>query len=204
MGLITRSIATRESPPDYLEQVARQQRTGGGLRAYLGTIPDYAEEVTGVLLSGARKNSPADKAGVKTGDIIVGLAGKKIENIYDYTHAIEALKIGQKVKMVVLRDGKPVHLDVVPGLSCVNRAWLAKAHSFDNTLYVDLTFPARLPSSDFERRSSSLTRCARAGLRSQRGLPRAGESLRGRPRIRPYGLAPLISGVSLSCTAITF
>ncbi len=115
MGLITRSIATRESPPDYLEQVARQQRTGGGLRAYLGTIPDYAEEVTGVLLSGARKNGPADKAGVKTGDIIVELAGKKIENIYDYTHAIEALKIGQKVKMVVLRDGKPVHLDVVPG-----------------------------------------------------------------------------------------
>ncbi len=115
MGLITRSVAMRESPPDYIEHVEKKQQSIGRLRAYLGTIPDYAEEVKGVLLSGARKNGPADKAGVKAGDIIVELAGKKIENIYDYTHAIEALKIGKKVNMVVLRKGKRVKLVVVPG-----------------------------------------------------------------------------------------
>ena len=49
------------------------------------------------------------------GDVIVELAGKTIENIYDYTHAIEALKIGEPVKMVVLRAGKRVTLDVTPG-----------------------------------------------------------------------------------------
>ena len=85
------------------------------MRAYLGTIPDYAEEVKGVMLSGAQKGAPADKAGVKTGDIVVELAGKKIENIYDYTHAIEALKIRQKTKLVVERDGKRITLDLVPG-----------------------------------------------------------------------------------------
>ena len=57
----------------------------------------------------------ADKAGVKAGDIIVELAGKKIENIYDYTHAIEALKIGQPVKMIVTRNGKRVEMQIVPG-----------------------------------------------------------------------------------------
>ena len=115
MGLVTRSLAVRASAPDYIEQAAKQRETRGRLRAYLGTIPDYAEEVKGVLLSGARKNGPADKAGVKTGDIIVELAGKKIENIYDYTHAIEALKVGQKVKIVVLRKGQQVAMDIVPG-----------------------------------------------------------------------------------------
>ena len=115
MGLVTRSLGTRESPPDYVEQVAEQGQTLGRLRAYLGTIPDYAEEVKGVMLSGARKNGPADKAGVKAGDVIVELAGKKIENIYDYTHAIEALKIGQQVKIVVMRREKRVSLDIVPG-----------------------------------------------------------------------------------------
>lgn len=115
MGLITRAIAMRESPPDYVEQAAPKVRAGGGLRAYLGTIPDYAEEVKGVMLSGARKGGPADKAGVKGGDIIVELAGKKIENIYDYTHAIEALKIGQKTKIVVERRGQRVTLEIVPG-----------------------------------------------------------------------------------------
>ncbi len=88
--------------------------TGGRLRAYLGTIPDYAEEVKGVLLSGVSKDGPADKAGVKSRDVIVELAGKKIENIYDYTHAIEALKIGQPVKMVVIRNGERVRLEITP------------------------------------------------------------------------------------------
>ena len=115
MGLITRSIAMRQSPPDYIEQTAPKTRTTGGLRAYLGTIPDYAEEVKGVLLSGARKGGPADKAGIKSGDIIVELAGKKIENIYDYTKAIQALKIGKKTRIVVLRKKKRITLTVIPG-----------------------------------------------------------------------------------------
>ena len=115
MALITRSVAMRDSAPDYQEQAAPQTRTSGGLRAYLGTIPDYAEEVKGVLLSGARKGAPADTAGVKSGDIIVELAGKKVENIYDYTHAIEALKIGQKTQIVVQRGDERITLDIVPG-----------------------------------------------------------------------------------------
>ena len=81
----------------------------------MGTIPDYAAEVKGVMLSGASKNGPAEKAGVRAGDIIVELAGKKIENIYDYTNAIDALKIGQPTKLVVRRDGRDVSLTVVPG-----------------------------------------------------------------------------------------
>ena len=115
MSLVTRSIAMRPNPPDYQEQSDTQGATVGRLRAYLGTIPDYTEEVKGVLLSGARKNGPADKAGVQAGDIIVELAGKKIENIYDYTHAIEALKIGKQAKIVVLRKGERIPLEIIPG-----------------------------------------------------------------------------------------
>ncbi len=114
MGLITRSLAMRESAPDYIRHESKQGETRGRMRAYLGTIPDYAEEVKGVLLGGASKNGPADKAGVKPGDIIVELAGKTVENIYDYTHIIEALKIGQPVKMVVVRKGKRVTMEITP------------------------------------------------------------------------------------------
>lgn len=95
-----------------------EKKDGGGgreqLRAYLGTIPDYATEVAGVKLSGTRGGGPADKAGLKGGDIIVEFAGQKIANIYDYTYAIEAVKIGQPVKIIVLRDGKRVELTVTP------------------------------------------------------------------------------------------
>jgi S1-C subfamily serine protease len=114
MGLVAQGLAGSESPPDYVQQSVKQPTTGGRLRAYLGTIPDYAEEVQGVMLSGVSKDGPADKAGVKSRDVIVELAGKKIENIYDYTQAIEALKIGEPVKMVVERNGERVTLEVRP------------------------------------------------------------------------------------------
>lgn len=116
MGLITRSLSMRQDSPEYVVQAAPEEgQRKARLRAYLGTVPDYVENIKGVKLSGASKGGPADKAGVKAGDIIVELAGRKIENIYDYTYAIEALKIGQKVKVVVLRGGKRVTLEVVPG-----------------------------------------------------------------------------------------
>jgi Tol biopolymer transport system component len=114
MGLVAQGLAASESPPDYVEQSVKQPTTSGRLRAYLGTIPDYAEEVKGVMLSGVGKDGPADKAGLKSRDIIVELAGKKIENIYDYTQAIEALKIGEQVEIVVMRNGQRVALKITP------------------------------------------------------------------------------------------
>jgi len=117
MALVTRSVAMRADPPDYVaQQGPKKGQTRARLRAYLGTIPDYAEtDVKGVKLSGVSGKGPADKAGVKAGDIIVELAGRKIENIYDYTYAIEALKIGKPVKVTVNRGGKRVVLQIVPG-----------------------------------------------------------------------------------------
>ena len=58
--------------------------------------------------------APADKAGLKGGDVIVEMAGKTIENIYDYTYAIQALKIGEAVEVVVERDGERVTLQITP------------------------------------------------------------------------------------------
>ena len=80
----------------------------------LARFPITPRRSKGVLLSGVSKDGPADKAGVKSRDVIVELAGKKIENIYDYTHAIEGLKIGEPVKMVVLRNGERVKLKITP------------------------------------------------------------------------------------------
>jgi hypothetical protein len=104
-----------EERPDYA-QVERSGPAGGreNLRAYLGTIPDYATEVAGVKLSGVRGGSPADKAGLKGGDVIVEFAGQKIANIYDYTYALDAVKIGRPVEVVVLREGKRVTVTVTP------------------------------------------------------------------------------------------
>jgi len=116
MGLITRSLAMNSKVPDYVSQERPQEQRRANLRAYLGTIPDYAAgDVQGVQLSGVGKGGPADTAGVKQGDVIVELAGKKIDNIYDYTYAIEALKIGEETTIVIQRDGERKSLKITPG-----------------------------------------------------------------------------------------
>lgn len=117
MNLVCRELISRKRMPDYVMQTKPTDgQRRANLRAYLGTIPDYAESDTkGVLLSGVAKGGPSDKAGIQGGDIIIKLAGKPIENIYDYTYAIEALKIGQEVEIVVQREGKEIPLKVTPG-----------------------------------------------------------------------------------------
>ncbi len=101
---------------DYVKVASSTQ--GGGsrdnLRAYLGTIPDYATEVAGVKISGVRGGSPAEKAGLLGGDVIVEFAGQKIANIYDYTYALDAVKIGKTVSIVVLRAGQRVTVQATP------------------------------------------------------------------------------------------
>ncbi len=116
MGLITRSLATSDAVPAYVRRESKpKQAPRGGLRAYLGSVPSYGDEVSGVKLSDVTQGAPADKAGVRSGDIIVGLAGKRIENIYDYTAIIDGLKIGQEPTIVVNRDGSELTFKITPG-----------------------------------------------------------------------------------------
>lgn len=116
MSLITQSLLASEEAPEY-RQVERPESLGrrAHLRAYLGTIPDYVETPQGLKLAGVVHGGPAQQAGLQAGDVIVELAGRKIENIYDYTYAIEALKIGEPVSIVVLRGQKRLQLEITPG-----------------------------------------------------------------------------------------
>lgn len=86
-----------------------------GVGAYLGTVPDYGAEDKGVKLSAVREGSPAEKGGIKGGDVIIGYAGKPIATIYDYTDSLGRSKPGEKVEIVVKRDGKDVTLNVTLG-----------------------------------------------------------------------------------------
>jgi len=108
-GIVLDVVHTPERP-EYVA-VERSDSEGGSrdtLRAYLGTIPDYTTEGTGVKLSGVRAGGPADKAGLKGGDVIVEFGGQQIANIYDYSYDLEAVKIGVPVKVVVIPDGEKI------------------------------------------------------------------------------------------------
>ncbi|MCI0451619.1 MAG: M28 family peptidase [Candidatus Latescibacteria bacterium] len=114
---LTIDLMKRDAPPAYVKvaPTSAHQGSRASMRVYLGTIPDYAPgEIEGIKLSGVKAGGPAEKAGLQGGDVIVECAGKAIKNIYDYTYAMDALKIGEAVPIVVVRDGKRVTLTIVP------------------------------------------------------------------------------------------
>ena len=116
MALITRGLAISDSPPKYVKVDPPKNRGARSFRVYLGTIPDYSQgDLKGVKLSGVADNGPAAKAGVKGGDIVIGLAGKDLLNIYDYTDAMAGLKVGRETEIVVKRGEKVLKLKIVPG-----------------------------------------------------------------------------------------
>jgi aminopeptidase YwaD len=85
---------------------------GGGYGPYFGSIPDFGQTENGVKFSDVKPNSPAAKAGLKAGDILVQFGSSPIKNLYDFTDALRRSKVGDVVEVKVLRDGQPVNATV--------------------------------------------------------------------------------------------
>lgn len=113
---IALAVGRADTRPEYTAQKEPASGRGRtGFRVYLGTIPDYANtDVVGVLLAGVAPEGPADQAGLRSGDVIVGADARPIENLYDYTFALEAMRVGEPVRLEVERDGERLEIDVVP------------------------------------------------------------------------------------------
>jgi hypothetical protein len=98
-----------------------QSNTGGDLPsrgAYLGTMPDYAGTnlpVPGVLLSGAVPGSPAERAGVLPGDILIAINEHQTPTIDDFMTALRNLKPGDHIVIRIFRDGQMLALPATVG-----------------------------------------------------------------------------------------
>jgi len=83
-----------------------QPKLGAGWRVWFGSMPDYAFEGPGVRLSGTSEGSPAEKAGLLAGDVLLQVGDVAIGNIYDFMHALQTYKPGDVVLTKFLRDGR--------------------------------------------------------------------------------------------------
>ena len=112
---VARQLATRDAPPDFIKAEPAVQTSGRGpIRIFTGTIPDYSDEADGLLLSGVVSGGPAQTAGLEGGDVIVELAGREIANIYDYTYALDLLKVGEPATVVFMRGDERIETTLTP------------------------------------------------------------------------------------------
>jgi len=117
IGDVATHLASEADRPKYV-RVAQQPVSGvggggSGYGAYFGSIPDFAEIPNGVRFADVKDGSPAGKAGLKAGDILVEFDGKPIGNLYDFTYALRTKKPGDEVLVRVVRDGKPIEAKVL-------------------------------------------------------------------------------------------
>jgi len=116
-------------PVNLARQVMDQiLKNGKVTRAYLGIIPQevtpaiakafHATEMRGALVGDVSANSPAERAGIQKGDIIMDVNGKPVSDPNQLRMSISMMEPGSTVKVNVLRDGKPaqftVKLDELP------------------------------------------------------------------------------------------
>ncbi len=100
-------------------------KSGKVVRGWLGVsiqdlTPDLAaslgiKETAGALVSGVEKGSPADKAGLKRGDVITGISGKQVIDSTNLRNIVSATAPGTKIELSLLREGKKQTMSVTLG-----------------------------------------------------------------------------------------
>jgi S1-C subfamily serine protease len=106
-------LAEADERPHYLETKQPAAGGGGGDRPYFGSIPDFSQDQPGYALTGVTKGGPAEKAGLKGGDIIIRLGESKIGNLEDFDSALRKFKAGDKAPVVVKRGNEELKFEVV-------------------------------------------------------------------------------------------
>lgn len=115
-------------PIDMAMNIKEQLVASGKVtRGYIGVIlnpGDVNEEMAksfgrneagGVLIADVQKDGPADKAGIKSGDILVELNGKKIKDLSGFRNDVARIMPNKKAELVLFRDGKNKKITVTVG-----------------------------------------------------------------------------------------
>ena len=112
-------------PINTARSILPQLKTGKVIRAWLGVMiqpitPDFQQSLglpnrQGAIVSEVIPDSPAEKAGLESGDVIVEFDGKPVKSSRELPEMVAAEPVGKKVTVTVLRKGKRIEKRVKLG-----------------------------------------------------------------------------------------
>ncbi|MGH8015386.1 MAG: M20/M25/M40 family metallo-hydrolase, partial [Candidatus Zixiibacteriota bacterium] len=88
-------------------------RMSSSFSVTLGVMPDYIAEVKGMRIDGVSSNRPAERAGLKAGDVLIEMGGMPVTDIYDYMGCLSKFRLHDTTKVVVQRGEEKLTLTVI-------------------------------------------------------------------------------------------
>jgi membrane-associated protease RseP (regulator of RpoE activity) len=129
-----------ELPPDFVWRAGSGRQIGVAVEPMTKQLRDYfgVEDGKGLLISSVRENSPAARAGLKAGDVIIEADGREIKRDFDLMRVIGEKKEGD-VSLTIIRDKNRQTIRVTP-----------EASKDDFRQFENFVKPADLPQMNFQ------------------------------------------------------
>jgi hypothetical protein len=111
---ILRAVDSYDSKPVYQEiktaDTSNMQKERGYGKVWFGVVPDFEENPKGLKITGTSGGSPAQKAGLQSGDIITKFGDKIVKNLYDLTYCLKEYNPGDVVDIYIIRNDEEMKL----------------------------------------------------------------------------------------------
>jgi aminopeptidase YwaD len=101
--------------PEIVFSKTREAAPGGksSFKVTMGIMPDYTYSGVGVLVDGVSDNRPAQKAGIKAGDVIQQLGSFVVEDVQSYMQALNKFKKGDETEVKIKRGNEAVLIKII-------------------------------------------------------------------------------------------
>jgi len=112
-------VRLQSGPMPWIMVAQKELREGGtegeNRDTWFGSMPDFTEEIRGYKLGGVFDDSPAARAGLQKGDVLVSMAGREVVDLATFTHALRSHAPGDLVEVEVLREARLLRFTVALG-----------------------------------------------------------------------------------------
>jgi serine protease Do len=170
VSVVVAAQAPAPDPPERSERRERMWLDGRGSR--LGVMVqdlDAADKSSGVRIDSVDSDSPAAKAGIRAGDVVVEYDGERVRSARQFARLVDETPEGRSVKLGAIRDGQRMAVDIVPESRSHGAAWLSD-QVYDRLEDLRMDMPEiKVAVPDFELKAFG--RSGRLGVRIQTLTP---------------------------------